>query len=348
MQRLRLYDLRRGRLPGVVGLCQSDISSVANIVNSAQRRLLMCKEACDEGWWGTWAEIAFNVSRTQPYITLPREVARLQFVDVCDGPIAVNNQFFEYLQFGNGRLPKTRPCTPIGSQIQGMARNNYPTTTDLTNGPQILRAYLGNAADAGQRIFYAGQDSNNRTVYTQDFTNRVTGQFVVLDSPFADAPQQWNRITGIQKDVTSGIVEVYQVDPTSGEEILLVTMQPTETTAWYRRYYFDQLPCSCCGTCPEQTLTVTAIAKLDLIPVRVDTDYLLLQNEEAIIEECQSVRLSEMDTANAKAMAQERHIQAVRLLNGELNHYNGKDQVAVNFAPFGSADLNKVMVGRMI
>lgn len=348
MQRLRLYDLRRGRLPSVVGYCQSDMASLANIVNAAQRRLLMCREAGEEGWWGTWAEIAFQVSRSTPYITLPREVARLEFVDVCEQPVALSNQFWEYLQFGNGHLPKTRPCTPAGAQLQVLSRNNAVLQRELTGTPRILRFYLGNSADVGQRILVSGDDSNGRTVYTQDYTTRVKGQFIPLDVPFADAPQQWSRITAVQKDVTSGVVEMWEVNPDTGEETLLLTMDPTETTAWYRRYYFDQLPCNCCGTCPEADIRVTAIAKLDLIPVRSDTDYLLIQNEEAIIEECQSVRLSEIDQANSKAMAAERHIQAIRLLNGELNHYIGKESVAVNFAPFGTAHLERARVGRLI
>ena len=57
MKRLRLYDCRASRLPQTVGLCTDNVPGIAAFVNSAQRRLLMCKESCDEGWWGTWAEI---------------------------------------------------------------------------------------------------------------------------------------------------------------------------------------------------------------------------------------------------------------------------------------------------
>ena len=99
MQRLRLIDCRLSRLPSVVGLCQADIPGIAQFVNSAQRRLLMCKEAGDEGWWGTFAEISFLANRHHPYITLPREIARIEAMSVCDRPVPVNNQFFEYLEF---------------------------------------------------------------------------------------------------------------------------------------------------------------------------------------------------------------------------------------------------------
>src|SRR6185369_7521281 len=96
-QRLRLYDVRISRFPPLLGLCKDDVPRICEYVNAAQARLLNAKEAGDESWWGTWAEILFNVSRDQPYITLPREIARIESINVCDHPRPVRNQFFEYL-----------------------------------------------------------------------------------------------------------------------------------------------------------------------------------------------------------------------------------------------------------
>lgn len=344
--------MRLSRLPAAVGLAQSDIIRIARYCNSAQRRLLYCKEAGDEGWYGTFAEIAFNVSSSQPYITLPREVARLEFVNACKKPVPVSNQFYEYLQFGNGRLPKDCAERDNYCITQTLSRNNVCTFTDLTGGPKIVRAYPTDAVDKTKRILLQGDDSNNKRVYTQDVLNRVDGVFLMLNQTFVDAPMQFNRLTGIQKDITAGPIQVFQVDPTTGEESLMVTLETGEETAWYRRYYLDSLPCGCChapvqsgSSCP--TVQVTAIAKLEPIPVRVDTDYLLIQNEEALIEEAQAIRYSEIDTVEAKSMAQEKHLQAVRYLNGELTHYLGKDTPAVNFSPFGTARLEKQNIGTL-
>jgi hypothetical protein len=318
---------------------------VADYVNGAQRRLLMCREAGDEGWWGTWAEMVFQVSRSNPFITCPRNVARLEMINVRDRPIALNNQFFEYMQFGNGRLPKTCRQRLPWPVTQALSRNNAVTFTDLTTPPQFIRIYALDPADedptANKRVMIQGTDSNDNQILSQDGLNEVFGIFLNLQSPFVQTPMQLNTLTGIQKDITSGPIQIFQVDPATGTQTLIHTMEPTETTALYRRYYLDSLPCNR----PNTTVQVTAIAKLELIPVLTDTDYCLLQNLEAIIEECQAIRYSEMDSANAKAMAQERHQQATRFLNGELCHYLGKDEPAVNFAPFGSARLEKVHIG---
>lgn len=350
MQRLRLYDLRNSRLPGVLGLCMSDTARLASYVNSAQRRLILCKEAGEEGWFGTWAEIAFNVSRDQPYLTTSREIARIEAVVACDQPIPINNQLFEYMLFGNGRLPKRfRQCNP-NCLTETYSRNSVPTFVDLSNAPQYLRAYPTNNGDTSARIFYQGTDQNNRTLYSMDGADRVKGVFYALEYPFSTTAEQFTGILGIQKDQTIGEVEVFQVDPTTGDEVLLLTMQPSETTASYRRYYFNNLPTSCCPgpTTGSNTIQLRGICKLEPLPVYTDTDYLVIQNLEAMIEECASIRYNEVDTTASKQMAQNSHRNAINYLNGELTHYYGKESVAVLVKPYGSADLRKQGIGTMI
>jgi len=326
------------------------VDSIAKMVNAAQRRLLMCREAGDEGWWGTWAEIVFNVSRAAPYITLPREIARLEAINVCSRPVIIQNQFFEYLTFGNGRLPKlNRQCNQ--GLLMGMSRNNAVTFVEMTNPAQYLVAYATDTRDYGKRVLFQGTDADLVTITTTDVGNQVEGQFVSLAATPAQTPQTYSGITGIQKDVTNGIVRIFQHDPFTAEEILLLTMQPSEQTASYRRYYINQLPCGCCPNpqCDDDSqVQVTAIAKLEMIPVVTDTDYCLIQNLEAITEECAAIRYSEMDSPTAKQMSRERHQMAITLLNGELTHYVGTKDVAVGVYPFGSAHLRRQKIGWLI
>lgn len=356
MQRLRLYDLRLSRLPDRLGLCTADTPQLCTYINSAQERLLMCRESGDEGWFGTWAEIAFNTSRTTPYITMPREVARMEMVAVCRRPVPVNNQFFEYLQFGAGRQPRLWPggCGFLPNDVQVYSRNNVITFQDLdtTTSPQIIRVYSSDALDTDgtHRVLIQGMDASGNVVTSQDGLNRVQGIFLTIDSPFVDTPFPFSQITGIQKDVTIGQIQFFQVDPTTGAQAALHTMEPSEQTALYRRYYLGDLPINCCHNpllLPHQ-VQVTALVKLDLIPVTTDTDYCLIQSKEAIINECEAIRYEGIDHANSHAMADRKHRQAIRSLNGQLAHFIGKDTVAVNFSPFGSARLENQKIGTLI
>ena len=314
------------------------------MVNAAQQQLLYAKEAGDESWWGTWAEMLFTVTRDNPYITTPRGVARIEFATLCNWPITVQNQFYEYLQFGNGRLPKMCGFCPGTPRVY--SRNNVVTFTDLSDTPQKLAAYLTNTEDVGKRVFFQGTDDNDSVIYTRDAFEMGKGVFVSLETPFVITEQSFNSITGIQKDVTSGEVQIFQVDPDTGDQVLLLTMEPGETTAFYRRYLMDPIPTSCCPG--QDTVNVRAICKLELMPVASNTDYLLIQNIEAIAEEAASIRYAGMDTLSAKQMAGVHHQRAIGLLNGELTHYLGKNQPAVQFAPFGSARLEKLKIGTLI
>ncbi len=352
MTRTRLYDCRMSRLPSAVGLCDSDIRGIASIVNASQRRLLYCKEAGEESWIGTWAEVRFNVSRSAPSVTFDREIARLELVDLCDQPIDVNNAFVEYLRFGNGRMPKQfRNCHSRCFTPAVYTRDNVPIRTEFAATPQFIWAYPTDPADNGKRVLMQGADSNGLTIYSQDGLNRVIGQFANLSTPFVAWPMQFSSITGIQKDVTNAPVNIFMVDPTTGAQTLLTSMQPSETTAWYRRYIFTDLPFSCCapnGSVVGSTVSVTAIVKLELVPVVGDTDYCLIGNIEALTEEAMAIRYSTMDSVDSKQLAAIKHRDAVRFLNGELTHYLGKDDPATYIALFGSARLERRGIGTMI
>jgi hypothetical protein len=353
-QRLRLYDVRVSRFPRVVGLCQGDTMRIAQYVNSIQSRLVLCKEAGEEGWIGGWAEVQFSVSQATPYMTFGPDISRLELVDICDRPVDVNNQFVEYQRFGNGRLPKQFTNCGQGCRWASSvySRNNAPTFTDLSTPPQLLTVFMSDPTDANKRILLQGTDQNSNTIVSQDGNSRAQGIFLTLATPFVTTPLTFNTITGIQKDITNGTVQVFQTDPNSGAQVLLVTMQPWETTAWYRRYYFDRLPWSCCNPNGSPTttssVTVTAIAKLELLPVTFDTDYLMIQNLEAVIEEGQALRYSEMDSMDSKQLEAIKHRDAVRLLNGQISHVLGQKDPAINIALFGSARLERNRIGSLL
>jgi len=347
--RLTLYDVRKSRLPDTLGLCIEDVGAIAYYVNAAQQRLIYAPEAGDEGWWGTWAEIAFELSRTQPYITLPRDVARITSAVVCNEPIAVRNQWYEYVEFGNGRLPeffkyKYRCYSPL----ECYTRNNTPTFKDITNPPKLLRIYPTSDNDVDLTVFISGYDQYGVPVRSVFNGIEINALAIQLEQPFSAVEIPLNVITGIQKEKTSGQVHIHQVDPNTGEEERIHTLEPSETSSWYRRYYFNNLPYNCCSIDLPATVQVRAIAKLDLIPVEVDTDYLLIQNLEAIIEECMSIRLGQTDSQAAQALAAAAHSRAIHLLKGELTHYLGKNKPAVSFAPFGTARLENARIGILI
>lgn len=336
--------IRSSALPGIVGLCAGDISAIAALVNEAQERLLYDPMAPDDGWWGGWVRMAFNVSFSgdYAYITTTKDVARLIVMDICDKPVPIRNGFYEFLSFTSGLKPKTESCknsaycNDSSSYTQAYERDCVVTLSPQTISPATLRFFPSDTADLGKRILVQGEDSNGKTVYSVNIQTKqpMLGEYVYLDSPFVDTVNQFTRITGLIKDVTLGPVTIMQVD-SFGNQSLLSAMEPGEVTAHYRRYLLNRLPRSCaCGG--DGRVQVTAQVKLDFNPVQSDPDYLLITSIPALIEECQAIRYSRMDAPKSAELEQKHHLKALTLLFGQLDHYLGKTNTAIRVPIFGS------------
>lgn len=343
--RTTFAQVRQSRLPEVIGKCASDLPSIAAMVNQAQQQLI--NAGGETGWWGGWMKVVFTVLRSNPYITLPRQFARAINMDVGRFPIRVQNEFYEMLEAGIG-LQGFNQCPDWCGALEGYERGVWPTMVDLTASNQYLRVYITDERDISARILIGpALDQNGNGIYTQDGQNSVNGFYLSMDQPFVTSDFIVTSIGGIQKDATFGDVLLYQVDATTGTQVLLSRYAPDEITPAYRRYFINRLPCGR-NEMSATTVSVTAMAKLEFIPVNRDTDFLIIGNIPALIEECKAIRYSEMDVTNAAALEGKAHSKAIKYLNQELTHYLGKLQPAVNFAPFGTAKLEHQMIGRLM
>jgi len=342
MQRPRLYDFRSSTGPQALGLCATDITSIAAVVNEAQERLISDPLAPDEGFWGSWARMAFTVSRGDPTIITPQGIARIILMDVCKSPVRINNSFYEFLEFGRGFQPGgCGPCNSVpascNQNLAAFERETVTTFNPLLASPQYIRAYAADPADLGRTALVQGTDSNGQIVRFLDALANASGlgEGIVLASPFADTTTLFLEISGVQKQKTFGEVQFFQVDATTGQESPLLVMQPGETTASYRKYYINGLPKDCCNV-PGGTIQVLAMCKLDFTPVATDSDYLNIMSVPALIDECMSIRYGRMDVAGAQDLSDKKHASALRILFGQLDHYLGKERPAIQRHIFGS------------
>lgn len=346
MNRPTLAILRNSRLPGVLGECSGNLHNFRALVNEAQERLVYDPLAPDTGWWGGSATMAFTVAVTskQAYLTTPRDVARLTDLNVCTHPVNIRNGFYEYLFFGNGvRAPGTRPtCSYPRSTIEAFERDSVATLGEFT-GPAQLQVHAADAGDVGLNVVIQGKDNNGVMVTRTDgeTLRALNGEEVELASPFVTTVNSFvGPLLGILKPPTLGRVLFYSVDPSTGALTQISTMEPGETTAQYRRYFFNELPNACYKGVAGQ-VTVTAQCKLEFIPAMSDADYLFIPNFSALFEECQAVVYGTMDSPNAAKLAELHHQKALRLLFGQLDHYLGKTKTALSCSIFGSDPLTQ-------
>jgi hypothetical protein len=117
-------------------------------------------------------------------------------------------------------------------------------------------------------------------------------------------------------------------------------MDPNEGVASYRRYLINGIPSNnLCCTSPGSPLQLTAQGRLDFIPVQNETDYLTIPNVPALIEESQAGRFRKME--NGLNQSVYHHNQALMLLNGQIDAYEGKTNTAINVPIWGSQRLRR-------
>ena len=300
----------------------------------------------DEGWWGGSATMNFTASITHgsAYVVTPREVARLTDVSICGHPIRIRNGFYEFLAFGRGVEPKACRSGLCGGQLQAYERDNVVTFAPMLSTPQQVRVYPTDIRDTNLRVLIQGKDQNKQTILTTDPGTGLSapGEYLQLAFPFSTSLNQFSTITGIQKDQTYGPLQFFQVDPVSGVEVPLSTMDPNEGVASYRRYLISGIPNSnlCCLS-PGNPLQLTAQGRIDFLPVQNETDYLTIPNVPALLEEAQACRFRRMESANAAQQAMSHHMAALALLVGQLDSYEGKINTAISVPIWGSNRLRR-------
>ena len=318
-----LKTAKESTIPEKIGVCSNDTARIAAAVNDAQQRLIFAGK--ETGWWQGWVKVRFSVTPTYPYITLPREFARIINMDVCGIPVYIHNEFYEVLPGGIGPVPNPNCCDWCGT-VAGYERGIWPTFIDLATTNQALRAYTTDARDIGSRMLIVGLDQNGNQIYSQDGLQTVNGTYMVFNTPFVDSGFIVTKIQGIVKPVTFGDIELYQVDQTTGVEVLLSRFKASETNPAYRRYYIHPLT-ACCAN--SSSFTVTAIAKLEYIPAIRDTDMLIIGNIPALTEMIQALRYFSQDVMAAHQMGVVHEKRALRLMRQELEHYMGIEHPAV-------------------
>lgn len=325
-----------------MGVCQAD-TAVSAYCNEAQQRLLIDPLCPDEGWANGWVRLNLTatVQFQSAYVTVPQEIVRLIVIDVCRHPIRIRNGFWEFMEFSPGLRPKTCKANGCDDEFQAYERDNVPTLTDLV-GTKIVRIYPTDARDVGRRVLLQGKDQNGMVILTTDpGTGRsASGEYIPLAFPFVDSVNQYSLITGDQKDQTFGPIQMFQVDPATGAELPLSSMEPNEAAGWYRRYLISGIPNHnlCCAK-PPNPLQIEAQGRLAFKAVQNETDFLTITNTPALIEESMSIRFSRMDSTTAAQMSALHHQRALALLFGELDATYGKTNTAVRVPLFGSQRL---------
>jgi hypothetical protein len=123
----------------------------------------------------------------------------------------------------------------------------------------------------------------------------------------------------VAKDVTLGVVRLYEYNTTNGALKPLAYYQPDEEVPVYRRSLIPDLDDS---SCSQKKVAVKA--KLRFIPVTTDDSFLMISSVEALRCACRAIFKEEQDLHDE---ANRNWSIAYRVLNSQLASYKGDGEV---------------------
>lgn len=336
--RLTLRDMRESRLPRVLGVSPTSDDFTA-FINEGIERLIQRGH-----WEGTYQRI--NLCVNDGCLTFPRQVASISGITFCNSPIKSFNQWYEFLEEGNGTL-YANGCNSSCPGPAFLDRGHYPTLSDITGANKRIRIYPRSITDVGKKVLIKGYDENNNWIRTNLGSDGwIDGFYLTIADPFVDSDFDIKSITDVIKDETNDVVLMYELS-TAGVERLLGSYEPSERVASYRRFFisaFDGHGTGCgCSTCSSKS--ITALAKLEYMPVKNENDPLYISHRPAIKEICMSVRFGEMDTDRAQRQAILHEKRAIRELQHQQDNITPKNSIPVSMKVFGTAALNRRNIG---
>lgn len=335
MIRLTL-EAARPPIAEAIGVC-NDSPRIPKILNLAVQRLLPRGK-----WVGTFARYRFCTSNA--CITLPRQFATIEGFSICNFPGIIRNEFFEFQGTSYGILG---PDDCIGKTL--VPRGLSPTFDDFFGTTQKAKVYCDIQETPGAYILLQGFDQNFNWIQTQVGGIWIDGERIPLTTSPQISVNYFTSITAVQKPITNGNVRIYSYDIPSGANVRAISIyEPDETLPQYRRYMIPGLsqmgggssrnsPCSSDTQCNQ--VQVDLLVKHDFIPVRLDTDYLIIGNLPALELACMAIQAeknNQFDYANilmnGKVTNEYGQPQlrngAIPLLEEELANFNGDGPVA--------------------
>lgn len=331
-------------------LSQAKASSLADIagacVNSAQFLTLLndgTRMLMNRGnWFGTVQKLRGCVYNN--CITWGPRVGTVLAFNACNRHIPVMNNWAEFIPMDSADYCLASRCrytnavvndgtTPVFNQIE------------CAEG-RFIRVYPTLPSDVGKTVTLFGIDTNGQTVRSErDDGTFQDGVEVTIAIPFGVTTIQFRRVTRVLKEVTDGPIRLYQFDSTNNVMQDMAYYEAWETAPNYRHTHLNANRRGICYGCNDGLQQITALVKLEFVPVVNDDDVVLIENLEALKLAMQAVKMGDAYSMEQREAA---ILLAVRALNLELNNRFPLNQTPVSINPFGSARPSRAGIGQIV
>lgn len=301
---------------------------VLDYINRGQEELLNYGR-----WVGT--RVRYKVCSNGGFITWPRAIGSVEAMRVCNRPVILHNEWFEFQDFTHSNYS----YSAYGIDSQGWLGGIGPSIAidqqevisfaDLcgTGNPKRLKVYAFATETTGARLLLQGYDANGNWIRSNDATEGWTdGEFVAINP--ATPQTTINTFTswvGVQKPVTNGRVMITELDTVTHLERTLANYESDETSPSYRR---SKLPDLICQNAPtdQNSVPVEVIGKQRFIPASTARSYLMLQSASAIVQMAIAIYKRENGDPVGGSVYEQK---AVDILDKELESWIGSGTMQV-------------------
>jgi hypothetical protein len=342
---LTFGELKVSRIKKIAGCCP-DSDDFRELCSDAVRQLLT-----RGNFFGSVQAIEACIYNE--CVVWPREVGTPLALNTCGQYVPLSNNWFRFVPVGPGGLQRDgwgwdgcNVCGNINGGDNGIAVvfNNVPCGQG-----RYIRAYPSVLADIGKTITIFGIDTNGQTIRTKDADGIwQEGVTLTLAKPFVSTPFQVREITRVLKEVTQGVVRLYQYDASADLLHDCAVYQPTEISPDYRTTKIsnlNQFKQKCGSQVCNGLKSLRALVKLQHVPIEVDSDLVLIDNIDALALAIQAAKQSDGydSDGSEKLMA-----RAVHELNLQLRDKFPIEQTTISINPFGVALPNRHSIGTII
>jgi len=194
------------------------------------------------------------------------------------------------------------------------------------NNPKKIIFVCDVAADVGATVTVMGYDGNGNWIRTNPGSVWQDGETIALaQSGGTTSTSIFSSITAIRfTAVRKGQVWLYEYDTVTTTQRLIGHYQYWEIMPSYTRYFIPSICNTSSGSNSCNSTLVEIMAKLDHLPLVLDTDYPVIQSIPAMKLEMQSKQklnsaVSTADFTEGKLF----HKDAIASLESQLDHFLG-------------------------
>lgn len=287
----------------------TDLVRVLDYLNRAVERALY------EGKWkGTVQTFRICVD-SSGCIVWPREIETIEAIGICHSGVPIRTEWYEFNENGPGIIDDENSC--LNALVD---RGEAPAFDEVVGANKKIAVIPERTEGTGKFINLQFYDENGQWATSAYNGEVIDGEQIAIPATagarnLTTAIVKPGGLMRVKKDLTLGLVRLYEYDTITTALKPLAYYQADEEVPTYRRSLIPGLSNS---SCEQQRVTVRA--KLRFIPCRTLESFVMISHREAIRLACKAVFLEEADRVQE---ATTNWAMALRLLNAQLEHFEG-------------------------